>query len=394
MPTDALPPEVQRELDAIDAALTRRPVDADLTDLGALALALREERQAPSAEFARELDRRAADGFRKDRRRRGWFARPKWNTLSVSGALACVLLVAFASVAVLSRSGDESSTFDGSGGASSAASEDSAPSSGAAAAPLQSQAKNSPQTSAPVPAPPPGGGSSTSDRRQARKVEKSASLTLVAKPADIDGVGRDIAGVAEANRGFVVSSSVDSVDGGGGGDFLLRVPTARLDTVIARLSKLASVRGLQRTAQDITAEHTSARSRLATARAERRSLLRRLARAVTDAEVASLKAQLRDVDARINAARTDLARVNNRAGFANVAVTLTADPKASGSSTDDSQWTPADAAKDALRVLEVVAGVALVALAAGLPLALLALLVVLAVRWSTRRGRERALDAV
>ncbi len=43
MPTDALPPDIQRELDAIDAALGGRPVEPELTELGALAVALREE---------------------------------------------------------------------------------------------------------------------------------------------------------------------------------------------------------------------------------------------------------------------------------------------------------------------------------------------------------------
>ena len=68
--------------------------------------------------------------------------------------------------------------------------------------------------------------------------------------------------------------------------------------------------------QDITAEHNSARSRLQDARAERRSLLRRLANAITQQEVDSLKSQLRDVNARITQAKTDLARVSNRAGGA------------------------------------------------------------------------------
>src|SRR3954465_8185178 len=89
MPTDALPPEVQRELDAIDAALAGRPVDHELTELGALALALRDERAEPSREFGADLDRRAAAGFQRPRRRR--FA---WPSAQVLGpALAALLLV-------------------------------------------------------------------------------------------------------------------------------------------------------------------------------------------------------------------------------------------------------------------------------------------------------------
>jgi hypothetical protein len=56
-------------------------------------------------------------------------------------------------------------------------------------------------------------------------------------------------------------------------------------------------------------------------------------------------------------------------------------------------WAPRDALGDALRVLEVAAGVALVTLAVLLPLALLALIAWPLGRAITRRRREAALDA-
>jgi hypothetical protein len=65
----------------------------------------------------------------------------------------------------------------------------------------------------------------------------------------------------------------------------------------------------------------------------------------------------------------------------------------SRASDDDSgAWTPADAFDDALRVLEVAAGVALIAAAVLLPVALIWLLAWLARRGISRRRRERALD--
>ena len=402
MPTDALPPEIQRELDAIDAALAGRPVDPELTEIGALAIALREERPEPPPAFASSMDRKVADGFRKARRRRS-----AWPGLHVlAPAMAALLIAAVIVPSMLIDSGsDESLDGAASGGSSSAgieSAEQSAPSSSsedsAARAKPEPPASGAGGGAAPAPAlaapvPPTGGGSPTSDRRQARRVERSASMTLVARPGEIDTVADRIVQTADANRGFVVSSSVGTVEGGGGGQFLLRVPTSRLDTVLAQLSRLAHVRERNQQTEDITAQHTSARSRLQDARAERRSLLRRLAAAVTETEAEALKAQLRDVNARISAAKADLARVTNRATFANVAVSLAADPEASAAG-EDNQWSPGDAAKDALRVLEVAAGVLLVALAVGLPLGLLVLAGFLAVRWSARRGRERTLDAV
>ena len=64
-----------------------------------------------------------------------------------------------------------------------------------------------------------------------------------------------------------------------------------------------------------------------------------------------------------------------------------------GEEEDDGVWSPGDAAQDALRVLEVIAGVALIALAVLLPLAVVVIGLWLAARWGSRRGRERALDA-
>ena len=92
----------------------------------------------------------------------------------------------------------------------------------------------------------------------------------------------------------------------------------------------------------------------------------------------------------IAAARRRLGRVTNRADFADVFVTLA--PRGAADEDEQGAWTPADAFDDALRVLEVAAGVALVAAAALLPLALLWLLIWLARRGLTRRGRQRALD--
>ena len=391
MPTDALPPEVQRELDAIDAALAGRPVDPELTELGALAVALREDRPAPPLAFASNLDRQVADGFRtaKVTRRRRWIP----GTHVLAPVMVAALLAIVVVPAALMGGDDEAEMGSAGGGGEVAAptvQEESADSASGAAEPMVQQL--APSRSAPVP-PGPGGGSPGSDGRDARKVERSASLTLTAQPDEIQTVGGEVLAVADRNDGFVVSSSVDTSADGGAGNYLLRVPTPRLDTVMSELSQLASVTARSDRTQDITAEHSSARSRLQDARAERRSLLRRLARALTQTEVDSLKAQLRDVNARIAAARADLARVNNRAGYANVAVSLVADPEAAAAG-DDGQWTPGDAAKDAVRVLEVIAGIALVALAIVLPLALLVLAGLVAARWSARRGRERALDAV
>ena len=174
--------------------------------------------------------------------------------------------------------------------------------------------------------------------------------------------------VASNLGGFVQSSSVSSQQGGA---LDLRVPSDRLEQAIQRISRLGRVRELQRRSVDITANVVSARERLADARAERKSLLEQLANAVTVNETESIRARLEIVSREISRARRSLSRVNNEANFANVAVQLV--PRA-GSDDDAGAWTPGDAFDDAMRVLEVGAGVLVIASAVLLPFALIWLL--------------------
>ena len=243
-------------------------------------------------------------------------------------------------------------------------------------------------------APAPGQGAPRSDGRERRSVERSASLTLAARPRDIDTVSAQIQDVTNQQGGFVVSSTVNSSSGGGGGTFELRIPTRNLDAAIAALSRLGKVRERAQRSQDITAAAVSARSRLKDARTERKSLLRQLGEAVTLTETQSIRARLGLVSREIEQARAEVRRVRNRATFSTVAVTLVADASAVLPADEDDNWTPGDAAKDALRLLEVAAGVALIALAVALPLVLLAAPAAVAARWTRRRRREHALDAV
>ena len=390
--------DVERELAALDDALAGRPVAPDLTELGELALALRDERPEPSPEFGQKLDEKVARGFRDPGPRRA--SGRRWWSGWLAPAFASTATVML--VAVVALSGPTGDDDEGSSGGTAASSE----AGGGVVAPAQEDTPQSgrasggddaatfaeplPSTSVP-PAPSPG--SPGSDGRNRRSVERSASLTLAARPRDIDTVSARIQEVTRQQRGFVVSSSVNSSQNGGGGTFELRIPTRNLDAAMAALSRLAKVRERAQASQDITAATVSARSRLKDARTERKSLLRQLGEAVTLTETESIRRRLDIVSREIEQARADVRRVNNRAAFSTVAVTLVADSSAAAPGEDDN-WTPGDAAEDALRVLEVGAGVALIVLAVAVPLALLAALGALAARWSRRRRREHALDAV
>ena len=377
----------------------------ELEELGRL---LHEDPPRPSPGWAHDLDARAAAGFpRPPRRRSRLRLRPLMPVLGVATSVLLVVVV----VGLAGSQGDMEDSGGSGGGASSSAGSEAAPSSsgGEGTEPAPPAEREGPlpamgdhdqsgpddfagggsSLTLPTPVPPvPGGGDPRSDSKTARKVERAATLTLAARRRELDRVADGVVRVTDAAGGFVASSTVSSGDGG---TFDLRVPTTRLQRTLADLSRLAHVRERSQSSRDITAQSVSARERLEDARGERRALLRQLERSDSLDEAARLRARLRAVSRQIASAKASVRRVDNRAAYANVTVGLVVD-RSSGAAAGDGSWTPGDALRDAVRVLEVAAGVALIAVAVALPLALLALFGGLAARIAGRRRRERALD--
>ena len=368
----------------------------ELAELGEL---LREEPPRPDPAWARRLDSRAAAGFPRPPRRSPWAilkAHRRALVPVVSFACVALLVVGLASVDVGSDDmggsggGGGSLSGDGAGGGASSG-EQAAPQSGRGSAESAGDGGDS-SVAAPKMAPATGAGSPGSDGRRTRFQERSAALTLAARPREIERVADGILRVTDAAGGFVASSTV-SGGAGSGGSFELRIPNARLDKAIADLSRLADVRERTQSSRDITAETLTARERLREAKREREGLLRALARATTLNETESIKARLRTVNRELAVARQGVRRVENRAAYANVSVALVADRNgAAAPGDDDGRWTPGDALDDSLRVLEVAAGIAVIVLAIALPLALLAAIAAGGARLARGRRRERALD--
>ncbi len=352
------------ELEAVDAALAGRYVAPEHAELAELALLLRDERPEPAPAWAATLDRRVEARFPAPPRRSLVWLRKAAPAI----AIAAILLPIVAAAALIDTSGDD----EGGGGASggSVAAEEPATDSGGGGESVQPQRAADPG----------------SDRRDNRRQERSASLTLATQRRDIDRVAGQVSQVTAELGGFVASSSISSNQGG---LLELRVPSNRLDDAIQRLSRLGRVRELSRRSVDITSSVVSARNRLRDARAEREALLEQLAAADTVNETESIRERLDIVAREIAAYRRALRQVTNRANFANVSVSVV---PSRGGDDEGGAWTPGDAFDDALRVLEVALGVALVAAAVLLPLALIWLLAWLARRGITRRRRERALD--
>ena len=388
---EALHPEIERQLRGLDAALAGEPVEAELAELRDLVLAVQAERPVPSEEFTHALDARAAAGFHRPRHDRAASVRrppaPRRRLAPLAlGTGAAVFIVATAIFSGVLSGGDGDQRRPADRASGSTSSPGPVPAAAARTAAGSAEKQGSAPAS-PLPAPSPSG---VAPRVRDRKVERAASLTLSAPPAEIEDVADGVIRTADRYGGFVFDSSVSSGEQGAGATIDLRIPSSRLEAAIADLSKLSHVRARSQRSLDITARFTSPRRRLADANAERRALLKQLARAVTPNETASVRARLRLATRRIEGARASLRRLENRVGYA--AVSVAVEPGAARA--DGGPWTPGDALDDALSVLQAIAGALLIALAVLVPASLIGLLALVARRAYLRRAREASLDSV
>ena len=381
-----LDPAIAAELEALEAALAGDP-SAD-PELATLVRDVRMEAPTMSPAFRAQLEERVEKGFGREpapARRTLLRRRPLIPALGFAG---CLLAALVAFVVATGGSNDDSNggvaatqvapaERESSGAAGGGAGTSSGPSTDATAPSAKDQSSSSAQA---APATPPANGG--------RHVERSTRLELTT--TDVQKTADGIVRATQAAGGYVQLSQVRTGDQNGGATFVVRVPTAKLDDALASLSKLGHVRAMEQSANDITGAYDGAEARLADARAERRGLLRALGKATTAQEIASLKARIADNRRELNRLQSEFNAVRRRANYATVQVEVTGRARKQPV-TPGGSWDPGDAAHDALRVLEVAAGVALIGFAVLVPLAVLGTAGGFAAGALRRRRREAAL---
>jgi hypothetical protein len=426
---------IERELEAVDAALRGGAADHHdpfVRELQELGLLLEAEASEPDAEFAEALAERMREGFPAkpgsaralaDEVRSGLAGAVAWprravrrlpsprRMLPAAGALVTVVVIGFGLASVDLNSGDQDGADGGGGGgavdprdlgsgagsgggagesAPGAAQDEATRSSAEPALPLtQPDAPQSATGSGAGAIAPPSPGGGFAPGRSNRKVERSISMTLEAPDEEIPALAHDVTQVTNRHGGFVLSSTLNSDDEGANGFFELRIPAARLRPALADLAGLATVRSQSQSGQDVTRRHVTTRDRLQSARAERRSLLRRLELAETDEEAESIRRRLDIVAGEINGLRALLRDLRLRTDYAVVSVDLAGTGGDSGSGGAGGSFD--DAVSDAGDLVVGLAGVLIRVLAIALPLALIAGLGWLATSLLRRRRRESVL---
>jgi Domain of unknown function (DUF4349) len=379
-------------------------------ELQELALALKADAPQPTPVYREWLGKQVETGFPKSRRSKPAPWRKLLQPAAGVGLVAAFVLVIAVAGGGLSGSSDDDGGGGGggsvaleSGGGGDAGGGSDAGAGGAEpaiieppqdAAKAQTLQRNSGSQAAVdrgagvVPLPPGDGGFAPG--RRDRKIERAISLELEMPLDEMARVAEQVTTVTNRHGGFVLSSSVSTGDEeSANGEFSLRIPSDRLRPAVRDLSALADVRTQSQTGRDVTRQHVTARDRLQAARAERRSLLRRLEVAATDEEAEAIRRQLDIVAGEINGLRGQLRALRLRTDYAVVNVSLF--PANGESDEGGGAGSFDDAIGDAGDLLVGVAGVLVRALAVALPIGLLVLVGWLGARVLRRRQRESAL---
>lgn len=300
-------------------------------------------------------------------------------SLAVAGVIGIVVVAGFSG---MSGGDDEAATSSGSYTADSA---ESSGGGGASSAPQAAATADPLSTVSP----------STLERQDRRAVKASASLTLSTSPDRVQGITNRAITIVDQLGGFVQSSEIDQPSSRRAiANLSLRIPSAKLDDGLGRISKLANVQSRTQQTEDLTDQREALEASVRDARADREGLRNRLEKATTDKERARLRALLDRATRRVTQRTRQVNELGREVSYATVDLEIRGTRSGAGAAAagSDDRWTPGDALGDAVRVLEVVAGVALIVLAILLPIAAIGVLAWIAVRITTRKRRERALE--
>lgn len=344
---------------------------------------LRDVRPEPDPKWAARLDSRVAARFpsKPSRPRRAWLAfRAHFIAFGAVGAIASVFILIVVGLSQVEMGGDDDG---GSGGAS---------------APAMSLPTTSPEDATSDNSGSSGASTAVPEKRAAtpggdRAVLRNASITLSTRPGEVEDVTGRAMAIVDGLGGYVESSTVDRDGDRASAELSLKIPSADLDDAMARISKLAHVSARSQQAQDVTDQRERLESLVRDARADRDGLRARLARADTEAERKKLRTALDRASRRVTSRQRNLNQLGREVSYATVALTVQGERDSGGAAAPGDRWTPGDAFGDAVRVLEVIAGVLVIALAIVAPIVILIVLATLGSRLLRQRRRERALGS-
>ena len=230
-----------------------------------LEMLLRDLRPVPDPAWASKLDARVAAGFPTppSRWERTWDGfRAHFLALGTVSAVASVLILFVVVIAPNMElgGGDDEAASGGSSAAEPAMA-------------LPETAQDSGGSS--------GGGSAMTEEQKSaaapgadRAVLKNASITLSARPDQVETIADRAIRIVDTLGGYVATSEINRGSRSASATLTLRIPTADLDKGLAQISKLAHVSSRSQEAQDVTDQRERLESLVRDARADREGLRR------------------------------------------------------------------------------------------------------------------------
>jgi Domain of unknown function (DUF4349) len=220
------------------------------------------------------------------------------------------------------------------------------------------------------------------------RVVRTATVDLeVARGGLGDAISRATDIVARHKGMYVGSSTSVPSDGRSRGEVTFRVPVPGFETTLRELKGLGTYRGEKSSTEDVTSQYVDLRGQLTAWRAQERVYLKLLGRARSIADVVAVQNQLQQVQSNVERLQGQVNYLDDQSSFSTIVLDL-AEPGAAPA-TARPRGTLARAWATALSGLAAMGAAALVAVVWLTPVALLAGLALLAVRF-VRRPRPLA----
>ena len=170
-----------------------------------------------------------------------------------------------------------------------------------------------------------GGGQSNSTARSAAPtVVKNASIHMEVVKGRLNSAAQEVVDVATSTSvgGFLVSSVVDTGDGYGFGNIVVKVPAPRFERVVADLDAVGKVTRQQLEGQDLTPEFLANQAAMRRTRGRIAALLRRLDEAPEPAVRFELREDLRAEWEQLRNLRDNESHISTTSAYSTIEVAL------------------------------------------------------------------------
>ena len=152
-----------------------------------------------------------------------------------------------------------------------------------------------------------------------RKIIVTINYNIETK--DLDKAVKDLENMVASSGGYYESSNVrGNTQSGGSGDYVIRIPTDKVDGFTGGINSLGNITSQSRTGKDITADYFDTETRLKALKIQEERLLALLSKAEVLSDILQLESELTDVRIQIEALTTVLQKYDNLVEYTTVKI--------------------------------------------------------------------------